>query len=560
MDSRRSSKSKHVRCCMDDEAIFASTTSKWSSFSQWTCWVVGSTCSSHTSVSDHAQETSHAWCSQIYWTWLVACAYPQDASSRFAYPFYSVMQKNVAWTSVARLLESALAHSVVQKEFAVWSFNYRGIHLTPVLAKLAEHVIGEPLLRYFQDHNIYGTHQWAYRKFRSSRDLITLLTCSWILAFIRGYCIGAFAADISGAFDRVFLPYLAQKLRMYGISQPYLGFLVAFLASRHGYVCVNGCKSDAMTLEHQVFQGTCFGPPLWNVFFSDVVNAIANPSSIKCFADDLNAFHQYSRHEDSEVIFSDLQNTQSKLHAWGKRNRVEFDAGKESFNILHPFRGQGADFRLLGIIFDCKLHMDSAVQAIVNKARPKVVALMKTRPYYTDAQMIIQFKTHILGILESNIGGIYHATATVLQAIDRLFGTFVNNLSLSHEEAFLLFNLAPLKLRRDIAMLAFLHKLFLPDAHAHIQELFPRVGEQRMFWDRCSFERHNTYPELHKRSLFHLTRVYNALPQTIRDHNTILDFQQHLTHIARVKCSKFDEDWQTFLSPRDFTGNLSFAR
>ena len=103
-----------------------------------------------------------------------------------------------------------------------------------------------------------------------------------------------------------------------------------------------------------------------------------------------------------------------------------FDAGKEHFVIVHPTSGVGEDFKLLGLVFDHKLRMDSGVEAILKRARPKSQMLLRSRPYYSDTDMMLQFKTHILGILESNIGGIYHATQTVLAPLDRVVTTFVS--------------------------------------------------------------------------------------------------------------------------------------
>ena len=176
--------------------------------------------------------------------------------------------------------------------------------------------------------------------------------------------------------------------------------------------------------------------------------------------------------------------------------------------------------------------------------------------------MMLQFKTHILGILESNIGGIYHATQTVLAPLDRVVTTFVHALNMEVDIAFLQFNLAPLALRRDIAMLGFLHKCNLPNAHPHIRRLFPAMGatrdtHSRSMWNILNFETGPTFhAEVLSRSIFHLTHVYNALPQHIASINDVSQFQHALTHIARHKCSQHHPNWQTFLSPRHFTGRL----
>ena len=90
--------------------------------------------------------------------------------------------------------------------------NYRGVHLTSALSKIAEKVIGQPLLNYCIQERAFGMNQWAYQKNRSSKDLLTFLSCTWVIAFCSSRCIAAFFSDIEGAFDRVCTDFLIFKL------------------------------------------------------------------------------------------------------------------------------------------------------------------------------------------------------------------------------------------------------------------------------------------------------------------------------------------------------------
>ena len=94
-------------------------------------------------------------------------------------------------------------------------------------------------------------------------------------AVCSGKKIGAYLSDITGAFDRVFKSYFLGKLQQAGVGTMYLNFLDAYLALRKGKVVVQGSSSEEFVLEDTVFQGTVFGPPLWNSFFADV----ADPAS-----------------------------------------------------------------------------------------------------------------------------------------------------------------------------------------------------------------------------------------------------------------------------------------
>ena len=87
--------------------------------------------------------------------------------------------------------------------------------------------------------------------------------------------------------------------------------------------------------------------------------------------------------------------------------------------------------------FDTRLCMEEAINAILLTARPKMRALLRTRGHYSMTDMFLQFKTHVLGLLESNIGGIYHATDTALAPLDRLQRAFRNNFNTNGGKCFL---------------------------------------------------------------------------------------------------------------------------
>ena len=203
---------------------------------------------------------------------------------------------------------------------------------------------------------------------------------SWILAISTGKKIAAYLSDITGAFDRVSKGYLMAKLYAAGVGPVYLNFLDSYLKARQAAVVVEGTASDEFEIANTVFQGTVLGPPLWNTFFNDVsdvpVHLGAKPA---IFADDLNIFRQFDRTEDNTEVKRVMEVCRSRVHAWGRCNRVSFDPGKEHLVVLHPSLGEGETFRLLGCMMDAKLIMQQAVEKILSEIKPKVRAILRTR-------------------------------------------------------------------------------------------------------------------------------------------------------------------------------------
>jgi len=196
------------------------------------------------------------------------------------------------------------------------------------------------------------------------------------------------------------------------------------------------------------------------------------------FADDLNDFQIFDRKEPLANCQAELTRCRNKVHTWGRTNRVSFDASKEHMIILHPSECHGEAFKLLGCMMDINLRMHSAIDQVLSKIRPKITAILRTRGYYATPDLILQFKTHIWSLIEGNMGGYFHAAASLLEKIDDVQNRFIRDLGFSTDEAFLTFNFPPPSLRRNIGILGLLHKRVLGKCHPSFETLLPWQSDQ----------------------------------------------------------------------------------
>ena len=223
-----------------------------------------------------------------------------------------------------------------------------------------------------------------------------------------------------------------------------------------------------------MFQGTVWGPSLWNAFSADIsVPANSTGGRAAKFADDLNVFHKFDKKIPLVEMQSVVGKCRDRVHKWGKTYKVTFDASKEHVVIIHPSLNHGDSFKLLGCTMDTDLRMQSAIEQMLSKVRPKVTAILRTRAYYPIPELVNQFKTHVWGLMEAHSGGIFHAASTLLQKIDHVQSRFLRELDLSPECAFLELNFAPPSLRRRIAILGLMHKRVLGKCHPSFDFLLP---------------------------------------------------------------------------------------
>ena len=71
------------------------------------------------------------------------------------------------------------------------------------------------------------------------------------------------------------------------------------------------------------------------------------------------------------------------------------------------------------------------------------------------------YKCHVLSFLESSTAAFYHAAPTRLGLVDHVQEVLLRELGLSEKDALLQYKLAPLRTRRDIAMLGLVHRAVL---------------------------------------------------------------------------------------------------
>ena len=144
------------------------------------------------------------------------------------------------------------------------------------------------------EDNAVGQTQFAYRKRHGARDAVLYNILSWIAGLNVGCKLGVYCSDVAGAFDRVDSEILLTKLNSFGLNVNLLSVIRSWPRNRTGFVIVNGKQSVPMGLFNMVFQGTVWGPSLWNAFFGDCVCAISRCGfEAVIYADDCNAFRRF---------------------------------------------------------------------------------------------------------------------------------------------------------------------------------------------------------------------------------------------------------------------------
>jgi hypothetical protein len=438
--------------------------------------------------------------------------------------------------------------------------NYRGIHLTTQLSKVVERILNNIAAPFTQTPALFGANQFAYSKKKGARDALAFLTLSWIQALESKSKVAVFCSDVQGAFDKVSEGRIGHKLKASGLPPDFVAVLISWLAARRAHVMVEGSQSQEILLQDMVFQGTVLGPTLWNIFFQDSSKAIKNAEFEDIvFADDLNAYKLFENTTCNDEIVESCTRCQRELHAWGRANGVSFDPAKESMHVLSRTDPFGDSFRILGVLFDCKLTMAQSVNALHREASWRLRTLLRVQRFHTVSELVHLFKSQIWSHIEYRTSAIFHACSTHLARIDSVQRSFLRAVGMTPEYALLEHHMAPPCSRRDMAMLGVIHRTVIGQGPLHFNSFFKLSIGPRRDYTRADRRRHTRHlqdwrtassTDLLCRSAFGLIAVYNLLPADVVAVDDVKIFQQRLQGLMKRCARNAVDGWENLYSPR----------
>ena len=200
--------------------------------------------------------------------------------------------------------------------------------------------------------------------------------------------------------------------------------------------------------------------------------------------------------------------------------------------------------------------MDSACAEVAAQAHARLRSLLRCRQFFSTPLLVQLYKSHILSFVESSTPAVYHAPNFFLSQIDRVQEVFLEELGISSDAALIEFNLAPLPVRRDIAMMGLLHRIAHNRAPPQFSKLvrlaahepFPRClrpgGRHSMqFIDILD----GTHSKMMGRSCLRLIYGWNMLPAALVDTKSASSFQRVLQQAVKRAAKSGLANWTSLL-------------
>ena len=227
--------------------------------------------------------------------------------------------------------------------------NYRPISVLSDLNKVYETLLLTRLISLIDAKSILSPSQYGFRNNRSTQEAcIDLLDVLYKAFTNKTYAISLFV-DFRKAFDCVDHDRLLLKLYRYGIRGRAHALVKSYLNDRTQCVRLQGHKSEVLSVNCGIPQGSKLGPLLFNLFVNDISNVfLGGCSSPFQFADD-TAFAACG--EDLNTLLDAFNTDMALFYKWCFKNKlfINYDKTKAMLFTSRPLNNDIPNVIINGI-------------------------------------------------------------------------------------------------------------------------------------------------------------------------------------------------------------------
>ena len=298
--------------------------------------------------------------------------------------------------------------------------NYRPISTLSFYSKIFEKLMAKRILSFCKKFSIISPDQFGFQPGISTCDALVKLSESIYRSLDEKNHHIVALIDIKKAFDSVNHNKLLIKLDAYGIRGLALSWLRSYLSNRKCFIEINDIKSDVLTFNVGVPQGSVLGPILFLLYVNDLPSHTQNAETV-LFADDTTL--STSRSDYSELV--QLTNNElDNVSKWTTCNQLTLNTDKTELMIITNriydsnlnFKFQSdtilptSHCKFLGVILDNKLTFRNHIDSILTKISRHSGILYKIRNNLPFSTRLNYYFAFIYPYLSYNVivwGGTY---------------------------------------------------------------------------------------------------------------------------------------------------------
>jgi Reverse transcriptase (RNA-dependent DNA polymerase)/Endonuclease-reverse transcriptase len=306
--------------------------------------------------------------------------------------------------------------------------NYRPITMTSSFSKVYEKIFLNRLQHHFDVNNIINPQQHGFRKGKSTITALFDFTHQVYSSIAAREKLNVILYDFSNAFGTLYPQLLLRKLKIYGVTDDAISWLLSFLTERERYVQIRDVdcdgteiviNSDKLTSDMGVPQGTIIGPTSFISYSNDISLRILIAVLI-LFADDSTVLVKGKTLQEANT---NAVVTNNDFVSFAEDNLLSINASKTKVMQIHTHQTRNVvlpdltingtnveavhDYKLLGVIITDTMNWLPQCEKVANKLRSVTYLFTILREtvsesslklvYYAYAQSQIMYSIIIWG-------------------------------------------------------------------------------------------------------------------------------------------------------------------
>lgn len=429
--------------------------------------------------------------------------------------------------------------------------EFRPLNTLPSVEKLIEKLTFEQLNYYVHKNNIINKYQSGFRANYSCESAINELLYEFKQAQSKFHVIIAVFLDFQRAFETIDPIILLDKLKKYGIQNNENKWFESYLLNRRQNVKIDNCKSNEITNNLGVPQGSILGPLLFLIYINDIGNCLEF-CQIRMFADDTLIFVAEDNIDEAIVkINTDLDSLyhkicMNKLKLNIRKTKVLIIDNKNSLNKYESnikINNVNLDIvdhvKYLGVIIDENLSFKNHLSYISGKIGSKINVLSRLRNELNCQQKITIYKSIIEPHFTYCASIIFLLTDNDFNRLqilqNKCMRTILKAKKDTHIKTMLnILNFTKIKDMVQMYTMIFIHKILNNLTPMYLREKikFAEENERKStLRSRNDIIIENFTKKCTQNSLFYSgLRMYNSLPSEIKDEKSIHKFKSKLKY------------------------------